>query len=74
MAPILPGVIDIEESPEPELLGALLTGPVTAPAMDEPRKEELLDVIPVMAPRMGGCSLLGSGCFGSPHGRLQNVT
>lgn len=39
-------IIDIDERPDPELFEGVATGPVTDPAMDEPRKDELLDVMP----------------------------
>jgi len=39
-------IIDIDESPDPELFEGVDTGPVTEPAIDDPRKEELLEVMP----------------------------
>lgn len=42
----IPSDIDIDERPDPELFEGVATGPVTDPAMDEPRKDELLDVMP----------------------------
>mmetsp|Transcript_16123 Transcript_16123/g.19770 ORF Transcript_16123/g.19770 Transcript_16123/m.19770 type:complete len:111 (-) Transcript_16123:46-378(-) len=39
-------IIDIEVSPDPEEFEGVATGPVTFPAMEDPKKELLLEVMP----------------------------